>query len=154
MAVVQLAESGRWTRKPVCHWPLPAAEQLPRGRAGAAGVLDGIGGPFAARDGFGAGVRCEQELGHEFCRVIAGHAEEVDDPLVEIVVDLDFGGVFAEQDASPAHEWFAVGAMSREVADDPGRQPPFRAVVAEWWVLDHGWFSRLVSRGSGKSAGM
>ena len=104
---------------------MPAAEQLPRGRAGAPGVLDGIGRRFTAGDGFGAGIGREQELGHEFGRVVARHAEEVDDSCVQIVVDLDFGGSFAEQDAGPARVRFAVGAMGREVADDPGASRHF-----------------------------
>ena len=69
---------------------LPAAEQLPGGRAGSARVLDGISRRFATRDGFGAGVGCEQELGHEFGWVVARHAEEVDYSCVQVVVDLNF----------------------------------------------------------------
>src|SRR6267378_1069543 len=61
-------------------------------------------------------------------------AEEIKDLAVQVIVNFDPHTGLAQQDAGGAAEDFNVGFMLGEMTNDPRRDAPFSAVIAQRWA--------------------
>jgi hypothetical protein len=67
--------------------------------------------------------------------LIPNHSEEIHHLPFEIIVNLDGGLRFVQHYAGAATKDLDVGAVIREMTDDPWRDFPFSSVVTEGWAL-------------------
>lgn len=79
---------------------------------------------------FSTSKRCQLDQPLQLGALVTHHAKEIDHITVEIVVDLDLGGMLVHQNRCSTRERLSIAAMVWEVADDPIGLLVFAAVIA------------------------